>query len=113
MPRSSVATRPGTGGGTRLARDLRSGLIPADACADPRRQRLEGARRDLTDPALHRTPVHAIAARWGYHRATDFSRAYRAAYGIAPMEHRRPAVAGRLGTVLTPSAGAPATHPGA
>ncbi|WP_432001453.1 helix-turn-helix domain-containing protein [Streptomyces sioyaensis] len=74
---------------------------------------LEGARRDLTDPARHRTPVHAIAARWGYHRATDFSRAYRVAYGIAPREHRRRAVAGRPGTALTPSPDAPATRPGA
>ncbi|MBM4794127.1 helix-turn-helix domain-containing protein [Streptomyces sioyaensis] len=85
----------------------------ATVAAEIRRQRLEGARRDLTDPARHRTPVHAIAARWGYHRATDFSRAYRAAYGIAPKEHRRRAVAGRPGTALTPSPDAPATRPGA
>ncbi|MFD5736512.1 helix-turn-helix domain-containing protein [Streptomyces sioyaensis] len=71
------------------------------------------ARWGLTDPALHGKPVHAIAARWGHHRATDFRRAYRAAYGIAPKEYRRRAVAGGPGTALIPSAGAPATHPGA
>nr|WP_245689657.1 helix-turn-helix domain-containing protein [Streptomyces chattanoogensis] len=53
-----------------------------------RRLRLEAARRDLTDPALHATPVHAIAARWGFLRATDFSRAYRTAYGTTPTDHR-------------------------
>lgn len=31
-----------------------------------RLRRLEAARRDLTDPALHSTPIHAIAARWGF-----------------------------------------------
>ncbi|MGW3205359.1 AraC-like ligand-binding domain-containing protein [Streptomyces sp. NPDC001135] len=56
-----------------------------------RRLRLEAARRDLTDPALHATPIHAIAARWGFPRAADFSRAYRAAYGTTPRDHRHQA----------------------
>ncbi|WKX72682.1 helix-turn-helix transcriptional regulator [Streptomyces sp. XD-27] len=59
-----------------------------------RRLRLEGARRDLTEPARHATPIHAIAARWGFPRATDFSRAYRAAYGTTPQDHRRQALHG-------------------
>ncbi|WP_305965219.1 helix-turn-helix domain-containing protein [Streptomyces sp. IMTB 2501] len=53
-----------------------------------RRLRLEAARRDLADPALRTTPIHAIAARWGFPRAADFSRAYRAAYGTTPKDHR-------------------------
>ncbi|ARF56861.1 helix-turn-helix domain-containing protein [Streptomyces gilvosporeus] len=59
-----------------------------------RRLRLEAARRDLTDPAFRATPVHTIAARWGFPRATDFSRAYRTAYGTTPTDHRRQALHG-------------------
>ncbi|MFE2586907.1 helix-turn-helix domain-containing protein [Streptomyces sp. NPDC059378] len=54
-----------------------------------RRQRLERARYDLADPAQDATPVHVIAARWGFARATDFARAFRAAYGVAPTDYRR------------------------
>jgi AraC-like DNA-binding protein len=53
-----------------------------------RRHRLEGARRDLADPALCGTPIHTIAARWGLTRASDFTRAFRAAYGVAPKDFR-------------------------
>lgn len=53
-----------------------------------RGRRLEGARRDLADPALRGLPVHALAARWGYHRASDFTRAFRSAYGLPPTEYR-------------------------
>ncbi|OIK01344.1 AraC family transcriptional regulator [Streptomyces sp. MUSC 14] len=57
-----------------------------------RRLRLEAARRDLADPALRTTPIHTIAARWGFPRAADFSRAHRAAYGTAPKDHRHQAL---------------------
>jgi AraC-like DNA-binding protein len=65
-----------------------------------RRQRLERARFDLADPAQGGVPVHAIAARWGFARATDFTRAFRAAYGIPPTDYRRHACApsGRIAT---------------
>ncbi|MEV6195671.1 helix-turn-helix domain-containing protein [Streptomyces sp. NPDC051920] len=53
-----------------------------------RRQRLESARRDLADPALRGTPIHAVAARWGLPRAPDFTRAFRATYGLSPREYR-------------------------
>ncbi|WP_079054107.1 helix-turn-helix domain-containing protein [Streptomyces graminilatus] len=53
-----------------------------------RAQRLEGARRDLADPALRATPVHAVGARWGLNRPAEFSRAFRTAYGIPPTEYR-------------------------
>ncbi|MFI5877980.1 helix-turn-helix domain-containing protein [Streptomyces sp. NPDC051554] len=54
-----------------------------------RRRRLERARFDLADPAQAATPVHAVAARWGFTRATDFARAFRAAYGLTPGDFRK------------------------
>jgi AraC-like DNA-binding protein len=53
-----------------------------------RGQRLAGARRDLADPGLAATPVHTIATRWGLVRASDFTRAFRGAYGVSPTEFR-------------------------
>ncbi|MDO0913114.1 helix-turn-helix domain-containing protein [Streptomyces sp. DT2A-34] len=47
-------------------------------------QRLERCRRDLADPALRHLPVHTIGARWGFAQPADFSRAFRAAYGVTP-----------------------------
>ncbi|MFS8200598.1 helix-turn-helix domain-containing protein [Streptomyces sp. CWNU-52B] len=57
-----------------------------------RDRRLANARRDLTDPAQCATPVHTVAARWGFPRAPEFSRAFRAAYGLPPGEFRRQAL---------------------
>jgi AraC-like DNA-binding protein len=56
-----------------------------------RRRRLECCRRDLSDPALAARPVAAIAARWGFSSASDFSRAFRAGHGVPPAEYRRSA----------------------
>jgi AraC-like DNA-binding protein len=53
-----------------------------------REQRLERARRDLADPDQRATAVHAIAARWGFRHAADFSRAFRRAYGMPPRDYR-------------------------
>ncbi|QTI90473.1 AraC family transcriptional regulator [Streptomyces sp. AgN23] len=53
-----------------------------------RRQRLERARHHLADPAQRTTPIHAIAARCGFPRASDFTRAFRSAYGIPPKDYR-------------------------
>ncbi|MEU4212761.1 helix-turn-helix domain-containing protein [Streptomyces sp. NPDC026206] len=63
--------------------------------ASIRRQRLHHARHDLADPAQRGIPVHAIAARWGFPRATDFTRAFRSAYGVPPTDFRHRAHAGR------------------
>ncbi|MFC9623223.1 helix-turn-helix domain-containing protein [Streptomyces sp. NPDC056930] len=60
-----------------------------------RHQRLERVRRDLADPALRSTPIHAVAARWGFPRAADFSRAFRAVYGLPPREYRHRALIAR------------------
>ncbi|MFG3013609.1 helix-turn-helix domain-containing protein [Streptomyces cinerochromogenes] len=53
-----------------------------------RRQRLERARRALADPAMRTTPINAIAARSGFSRAADFTRAFRRAYGVSPRGYR-------------------------
>jgi AraC-like DNA-binding protein len=53
-----------------------------------RQRRLEQCRRDLADPALDARPVAAIAARWGFASASDFSRAFHAAHGMPPARYR-------------------------
>lgn len=53
-----------------------------------RRRRLDRCRRDLLDPGLRGRTVGAIAARWGFSNAPHFSRAFRAAYGVTPVEYR-------------------------
>ncbi|WP_326597509.1 helix-turn-helix domain-containing protein [Streptomyces sp. NBC_01803] len=54
-----------------------------------RRQRLEHIRRALSDAALRGMPIHAIAARWGFPNAADFSRTFRATYGVPPRDFRQ------------------------
>lgn len=56
-----------------------------------RQRRLERCRRELADPASASRPVAAIAARWGFSSAADFSRAFRTAHGMPPAEYRRSA----------------------
>ncbi|MFI6700876.1 helix-turn-helix domain-containing protein [Streptomyces sp. NPDC050509] len=56
-----------------------------------RRQRLERARHNLTDPALRTVPIRSIAARWGFTHPSDFSRAFRTAYGLSPRDYRHQA----------------------
>jgi AraC-like DNA-binding protein len=53
-----------------------------------RRERMERARRDLGDRTQHAIPIHAIASRWGFTRAADFTRAFRTAYGMPPKDYR-------------------------
>ncbi|WP_460061077.1 helix-turn-helix domain-containing protein [Streptomyces sp. YKOK-I1] len=57
-----------------------------------RGQRLEGAARDLANPSARTLPIHAVAARWGISRASDFTRAFRTAYGLSPKEYRHQAL---------------------
>ncbi len=64
-----------------------------------RRQRLESARRDLADPAQGACTIQEIARRWGFRHQAHFTRAFRAAYGLAPREHRREALAQPAGHV--------------
>ncbi|MGH4033093.1 helix-turn-helix domain-containing protein [Actinomycetota bacterium Odt1-20B] len=60
--------------------------------ASIRRRRLERCHADLTDPRLRQRSIGAVAARWGYPHPADFSRAFRAAYGMAPSEVRQAAL---------------------
>jgi AraC-like DNA-binding protein len=53
-----------------------------------RNQRLEAARRQLADPGQAATPVHVIAARWGFKDHASFTRTFRTAYGAPPTEYR-------------------------
>ncbi|GAA2196106.1 helix-turn-helix domain-containing protein [Streptomyces bangladeshensis] len=62
--------------------------------ASIRRRRLERCHADLTDPRMRQRPISAIAARWGFLRPADFSRAFRAAYGVTPRELRQAALRG-------------------
>jgi AraC-like DNA-binding protein len=54
-----------------------------------RGRRLERCRRDLSDPGLALRPVAAIAARWGFSSASDFTRVFRAMHGLPPSQYRR------------------------
>lgn len=51
-------------------------------------QRLEGARRDICDPALINRSISEIAFGWGFNDAAHFSRAFRARFGCSPRELR-------------------------
>lgn len=53
-----------------------------------RHRRLQRCRRDLADPGLRDRTVGAIAARWGFPRPAEFSRAFRAATGTSPTRFR-------------------------
>jgi AraC-like DNA-binding protein len=54
-----------------------------------REGRRDPTPHDLLDPALAARPVSAIAARWGLVDPAHFSRLFRAAYGVPPLEYRR------------------------
>ncbi|MGW2157964.1 AraC-like ligand-binding domain-containing protein [Nonomuraea sp. NPDC001699] len=57
-----------------------------------RRRRLEHCRADLADPSLAAQPIHVIAARWGFVRAADLSKSFRARYGLPPKDYRHEAL---------------------
>ncbi|HLH64781.1 MAG TPA: helix-turn-helix domain-containing protein [Solirubrobacteraceae bacterium] len=63
-------------------------------CEWIRAARLERCRRDLTDPALARRPIAAIAAAWGIDSPQRFSRMFHATYGCTARELRRRALQG-------------------
>ncbi|MEV5708211.1 helix-turn-helix domain-containing protein [Actinoallomurus sp. NPDC052274] len=52
-------------------------------------RRLERCRTDLADPRLINMSVAEVGARWGFQDGASFNRAFKAAYGIPPGEHRR------------------------
>ncbi|QJS99186.1 helix-turn-helix domain-containing protein [Streptomyces asoensis] len=57
-----------------------------------RQRRLERCRRDLADPRLSDRPIGFLAARWGFVHASEFTRAFRRAYGIPPSTYRQDAL---------------------
>lgn len=61
-----------------------------------RAQRPAHVRRDLADPALTSRTIQSLADRWGFPRPADFTRTFRAAYGVSPQEYRNAALPGRL-----------------
>ncbi|MFF2963298.1 helix-turn-helix domain-containing protein [Streptomyces sp. NPDC057963] len=50
--------------------------------------RLDGCRHDLANPLHRHRTIQGIAARWGFPRPADFTRAFRTAYGMPPSEYR-------------------------
>lgn len=63
-----------------------------------RTRRLERCRQDLADPLLDDVPVGKVGARWGIPDAAQFSRTFRAEFGISPRAHREQCRAARRGT---------------
>lgn len=53
-----------------------------------RERRLERCRADLLNPLYRECKVAVIAARWGFIDAANFSRAFKARYGLSPSELR-------------------------
>jgi len=58
-----------------------------------RKQRLEGCRRELADPAWREHSVTGIAFRWGFNSAAHFCRVFHAHYGSSPSRFREQALA--------------------
>ncbi|MFI1482053.1 helix-turn-helix domain-containing protein [Streptomyces sp. NPDC020747] len=54
-----------------------------------RQRRLERCRRDLADPQLADKTIGFLATRWGFVHASEFTRAFRRAYGIPPSTYRQ------------------------
>lgn len=53
-----------------------------------RAHRLEECRHDLAKPGAKSATIAFIAQRWGFPDATNFGRAFKAAYGMSPREWR-------------------------
>ena len=51
-------------------------------------QRLDGAKRDICDPALCKRTITEIAFGWGFNDAAHFSRIFRARFGCSARELR-------------------------
>jgi AraC-like DNA-binding protein len=51
-------------------------------------RRLDAARHELTSPRGRNETIAAVARRWGFADSTHFSRRFRQAYGMSPLEWR-------------------------
>jgi AraC-like DNA-binding protein len=54
-----------------------------------RLQRLEAARRELTNPVFRNRSIAAVAARWGFPSQAHFTRCFQTRYGTSPSTLRR------------------------
>jgi len=59
-----------------------------------RRQRLEGCRRQLADPAWLNHSITEIAFSWGFNSSAHFARVFKQQYGISAREFRKQALRG-------------------
>lgn len=59
-----------------------------------RRQRLEGCRRQLADPAWLNHSITEIAFNWGFNSSAHFARVFKEQYGINAREYRKQALKG-------------------
>jgi AraC-like DNA-binding protein len=62
-----------------------------------REQRLIAAKESIEDPHNNQS-IADIAYRWGFSDQSQFSRLFRAAFGISPSEHRHVVTTSRLTT---------------
>ncbi|MFI6299414.1 helix-turn-helix domain-containing protein [Nonomuraea sp. NPDC050790] len=67
---------------------------PETVSATIRRRRLERCRADLADPRLRGRAIGEVGLRWGFKSGAEFSRAFRAVYGMSPRDHRQQALDG-------------------
>ncbi len=54
-----------------------------------RRRRLEGCKRQLSDPIWQDRSITEIAFSWGFNNAAHFSRAFKQQFGISAREYRK------------------------
>lgn len=54
-----------------------------------REQRLEACRAELARPGAAAVTVASVGRRWGFLDATNFGRAFKASFGLTPLEWRR------------------------
>lgn len=59
-----------------------------------RRQRLEGCKRQLADPAWLNHSITEIAFNWGFNSSAHFARVFKEQYGINAREYRKQALKG-------------------
>lgn len=57
-------------------------------------QRLDGAKREICDPALAGRTITDIAFGWGFNDAAHFSRAFKHRFGCSPRELRAECIQG-------------------
>lgn len=57
-----------------------------------RRQRLEGCRQQLSDPAWRNHSITEIAFSWGFNNSTHFARAFKDQFGISARDFRKRAL---------------------